>query len=222
MDSEVVAGFFDSRAESDSFADFTDSSRDWYLAILDASQVLRDRLQVAGNHILDLGCGRGFLYDWLGQRSEDPFTYHGVDISSGMVKAARAMHSGDVAFHVADAATCPPLYRKPDVIAAINVLPYIQDPARALAVWRVAAKRDTLLVVVDPSPSLYWEREFGGFGIKIRSMRSLRRALLAAGWTIHERATLSLSSIGRLEVGRLSHLIIATPSPNQTGNGGAP
>lgn len=54
-------------------------------------RVLADSVDLAGNSLLDVGCGLGDLWGYL-KRRDIPVHYTGVDLVEKMIEAARAQH----------------------------------------------------------------------------------------------------------------------------------
>lgn len=99
--------------------------------------------------IADLGCGTGTLAVLLAQAGH---TVRGVDLSDGMVAAARrkaAAAGMTVEFSAGDVADPPLGTAEYDVVLTRHVLWALPDPAQALGRWVGLLRRDGLLVLVE-------------------------------------------------------------------------
>lgn len=89
-----------------------------------------------GQHLLDVGCGAGFLSLRLAG-AVTPGELHGVDIEPSQVDAARALAAergcSNAAFQVADALDLPFADGSFDVVHMGGLLLHVPDTARALA-----------------------------------------------------------------------------------------
>lgn len=125
----ATARFFDAMADS------YDELEPWYAhlyAVL--HQILRAELAgpgLAPGRALDAGCGTGYqtaLLASLGHRA------HGVDVSAGALRVARARHGAHAVLAAADLAALP--YGDATFDAAVccgSTLNFLDDPARGLA-----------------------------------------------------------------------------------------
>lgn len=99
--------------------------------------------------VLDLGCGTGSLSCLL---SAEGFGLHGVDISPGMIEAARAKAARlgvPATFEVGDASDPRPAEDAYDVVLVRHVLWALPDPDQAAARWVRLLRRPGRLVVVE-------------------------------------------------------------------------
>lgn len=83
----------------------------------------------SGARLLDIGCGTGHWSHFFAMLG---YTVAAVDVSLGMVRAARACHECKVAFQVADASALPFQSASFDIAAAIAALEFLMDPGKAL------------------------------------------------------------------------------------------
>lgn len=122
------------RFDFDSHADKYDR---WYATpagmthdLTQKSDVFRflDRAE-SGARLLDIGCGTGH---WSRFFATLGYTVAAVDVSSGMVRAARDCHECEVAFQVADASALPFQEGSFDIAAAMAALEFLVDPSKAL------------------------------------------------------------------------------------------
>lgn len=56
-------------------------------------RILTENISLAGQSVVDLGCGFGDFYDYLCTSGMTPSRYTGFDISEEMLKVAKEMHS---------------------------------------------------------------------------------------------------------------------------------
>ena len=116
-----------------------------------------------GHHVLDFGCGPGFLTRALADRVGAQGEACGVDINERFVRDANTRASGDdisnVSYHHLDGTTLPFDAASFDRAVAKNVLEYVPDAAASLAeITRVlkpggrlhAVDSDWGFVVVEP------------------------------------------------------------------------
>jgi ubiquinone/menaquinone biosynthesis C-methylase UbiE len=125
-----VAGVFDRAADT-----YDDVGVPWFRPI---AQGLVDELSVQpGEHVLDVGCGRGAALVPLAHAVGPGGTALGIDVSPRMVeRTARDVRDlPQVEVRVADAAApgLPPASY--DVIASSLVLFFLPDPAAAVRTW---------------------------------------------------------------------------------------
>lgn len=214
IDSSRVRSFFNKRSLSDNFSDFTDSSSSWYLEILDKNHVLMDKFNESTKalNILDLGCGRGFLLEWLKKnRFIDKCNYTGIDIDNIAIdKCKKKFQKNNVTFCTANVNEIQP--SSYDIIFAINVLPYIESAETFFKMCQLglSSKQNCFCVLLNPHPSPYWETEFGGFTIKIRQADEIRKhAKLAGLEIINEGYIYGLNVLG-IKKHKISHLCLIT------------
>jgi 2-polyprenyl-6-hydroxyphenyl methylase/3-demethylubiquinone-9 3-methyltransferase len=81
--------------------------------------------------VLDVGCGGGFLSNYLGQRGHE---VTGLDVSTDALRVASAHdQSGSVRYIVGDALKLPFADASFDVVCAMDFLEHVEDPERAIA-----------------------------------------------------------------------------------------
>jgi SAM-dependent methyltransferase len=56
-------------------------------------QILTENISLAGQSVVDLGCGFGDFYDFLCSTGNTPTKYIGIDISDEMLRVAKEIHS---------------------------------------------------------------------------------------------------------------------------------
>jgi len=210
-DDDKAMAYFRKRSEVGNFSGFTDSGRDWYLEVLDLSLALGRAVAVDSANILDIGCGRGGLLRWLQRRAGPNLLYTGVD-QDPLAIALCNNHFGKIGrFECSDIRSLPPPPKPYDVIFAINVFPYCMSAISLLENISRQSHAKSLLIVVDPSRSLFWEREFGGFGISLRSRRTFMKIFESSPWSVHESGTFSLASCFSRPFFSVSNLFVLTP-----------
>lgn len=85
--------------------------------------------EVNGRRVLDVGCGDGDLAVALWQRGA---TVVGIDVSAAMIEAAKARaktHDAGIEYHVASADHMPFPNEHFDVVVAVTILCFVEDPA---------------------------------------------------------------------------------------------
>ena len=81
--------------------------------------------------VLDVGCGGGFLSNYLGERGHE---VTGLDASTGALGVATAHdHSHSVRYIAGDALSLPFADASFDVVCAMDFLEHVEDPERAIA-----------------------------------------------------------------------------------------
>lgn len=213
LDEERANAYFLKRSFEDDQCLVVEASIDWYAAILDASDALRQRLTNGERAaLLDVGCGRGGLLRWLETRGYQSYDYLGVDRDSIAIKRCAEKFPGrDFSTGAAGelAAVAP---KGADIFFIINVLPYLGDPLAGLRVCRSLARRaDSLLVVVDPTVSPYWNHEFSGVRPQYRTTAKLLRLTTEAGWAPRELVHLAPAALFGVPILGIAHLVVASP-----------
>jgi len=89
--------------------------------------------------VVDVGCGTGNLAKALAERLDEKGRVVALDISEGMLEAARAkVRDPRIAWHRADASSLPLGKGEADRVVFLSVWPHIEDKAAAAAeAWRV-------------------------------------------------------------------------------------
>lgn len=212
----LALAFFRERSAKGQFSDFVDSTVSWYLSALDHSLILEGLGKSEGSlHVLDLGSGRGGFLRWLmtsAALATVVTRYTGLDQDPIAVARCREAFQGNAEFLEADLRELGDLpVRAADLIAVINVLPYVDDAVHLLAAAaKIARGPDSVLLLLEPAPGPYWERSFGGFGIHLRSEATLRGYLERSGWTVRELIPLALVQVRRRPVVVISRLFVCT------------
>jgi ubiquinone/menaquinone biosynthesis C-methylase UbiE len=114
---------------------------------------LRELFPAPPADVLDVGCGTGFLALLLAELGH---RVTGVDLSEGMLAAARAKAAGFAAlpaFAVGDAIAPPLPDGSFDAVTNRHLLWTLTDPARAFANWYRLLRPGGRLVVID---GLWW------------------------------------------------------------------
>jgi len=89
--------------------------------------------------VVDVGCGTGNLTKALVERLDEKGRVVALDISEGMLQAARGkVQDPRIAWHRADASSLPLGQSEADRVVFLAVWPHIEDKAAAVAeAWRV-------------------------------------------------------------------------------------
>ena len=133
----------------------------------------------AGERVLDIGSGPGFLATEIATDVGPEGIVHGVDISQSMITIARrrkpAAQSAPLQFQLAEARTLPFPDASFDAAVSTQVFEYIDDVPAALAeTHRVLAPRGRLLLLDTDWDSIVWHS---------RAPQRMRRVL--AAWDAH-------------------------------------
>jgi ubiquinone biosynthesis O-methyltransferase len=147
---------------------------------------------VAGSHVLDVGCGDGDLAVELWRRGA---IVTGIDASQEMIDAARARAKSQkaaIAFEVAAAEHLPFASEQFDIVVAVTILCFVKDPA---PVFREIARvlRSGRLVIGELGRWSSWAaarrvRAWCGSALwrraRFRSNRELRRLVEHVGLSV--------------------------------------
>jgi len=110
------------------------------------AEVLLPEMPRAPARVVDLGCGTGSVTLLLARAGHD---VHGVDLSDGMVAAARAKVGASARVSRGDAADPPFEPTSVDVVFARHVLWALPDPDTAVARWVRLLRPGGRLVLVE-------------------------------------------------------------------------
>ncbi len=131
--------------------------------------------------ILDLGCGGGYLVEFLG---ENGFAdVYGIDISRETVRQCR--ERGSLRILPGDCSRTPFGGDCFDVIIAADVLEHLENPAEALREWRRILRAEGRLFITVPAFSFLWSRhDEVCYHYRRYTRFSLRAALAAADYEV--------------------------------------
>lgn len=79
--------------------------------------------------ILDVGCNAGYVYDWLVQNYDRPFSYIGIDINADIISEAQQLHDDGPSFMQEDLFN---LDTRADVVFCSRVLIHVPDFEKAM------------------------------------------------------------------------------------------
>lgn len=98
------------------------------------------------DHVIDLGCGTGFLFDQIGQKIK---ILVGIDLSINSLKEAkkRLKKSSNIALIRADADNIPFLNQIFDKIVAISLLQNMPNNLKTLGEMKRIAKSETVFAI---------------------------------------------------------------------------
>lgn len=221
LNEERAMLYFQKRSKEGTFEDFTDSSRDWYLSVLNKSLLLKSQLNQGSNFsVLDIGCGRGGMFSWFLSNSNSHVSYFGIDQDPITVRNCQQFFGDKGEFIRGDARHLSTFFvDKVDVIVAVNLFPYINDPGGVLSQCRgLNRTQNSLLLILEPTPSVYWEKEFGGFGVHLRDPKYWMAVGKSAGWTLREVVNLAIASVGGLIFFNLANLFVFSPDALRSSN----
>jgi 2-polyprenyl-3-methyl-5-hydroxy-6-metoxy-1,4-benzoquinol methylase len=108
--------------------------------------------------VLDIGCGDGQLFDWLGQ--DNKRRYAGVDVSTVAIDQARLRTSNEAGFEVADATTFDPGAQF-DIIVLNEMLYYMDRPEEVVQRYQGFLKPGGVLIISmweAPESQRTWRR----------------------------------------------------------------
>lgn len=104
-------------------------------------------LKSNGTRILDVGCGNGNLFEFLGQKSYEMF---GVDFSQNMISEAKAKAIPDASFLVADAEMLPFKDSEFDIVVCNASFHHYIHPDAVLQEMHRVLKDGGKLLIGDP------------------------------------------------------------------------
>jgi 2-polyprenyl-3-methyl-5-hydroxy-6-metoxy-1,4-benzoquinol methylase len=132
--------------------------------------------------LLDVGCGRGFVYEYLGHEN-----YQGIDLSADEVEAATNRFPG-VRFEVGDLFSLTGTW---DVVLCSRVLMHVAPLDEAIKSLMTAARKRLMLIVSVSTEDTVEEckRDFGRSYFRKISRHTLNSYGL---FTIHERGGYAL------------------------------
>ena len=211
IDKHKVQAFFEYRSVKNNFSEFTESTSDWYMSLLDKSKIVKENIN-SGNKIkiCDVGCGRGGLIDWLHTQDSD-FQYSGFDIDRvAVVKCERKYQSNNIKFYAQDVENIiAEVLGVQDLIFTINILPYVQEIEDYISsIKKIVTPNKTHLIIVDPVPSYYWNNSFGGFTINLRKTKDLIKNFENFGFELQEYIQLHGTSILNIPLIGISSLTV--------------
>lgn len=88
--------------------------------------------QIEAHSILEIGCGEGFVLDYLMKRRPD-LTYTGVDLNSEAVQMARRITAPGIDYVCADGRQIPLPDKRFDLVIMSEVLEHVAAPEHVLA-----------------------------------------------------------------------------------------
>ena len=207
LDVRLVEQFFADRYKNDRFDDIADGRKDWYLRhVEDLLDYVSGRCDVFGD-VCDLGCGSGEFIQWLSTRNFKAVRFVGVEQDKNAVAMASALGPKNATFFIGSLGkgnlSISGSFR---LATLVNVLPYMPDVSEVMQdVAHVGDSPVPFLLIIDPLPSWFWERHFGGFSIRLRKPNELDGLLLQHGWEAVIRSLLVTLRVGNVGLLPLSH-----------------
>jgi len=140
-------------------------------------EMVYDIRNLAKKNVLDLGCGNGALFLWLENKRAFPKEYVGIDF------AHPPSNFGDKAYSVQkDLRELQIGETNADVVIAVNVLCYLNN--YTMDFMFEPTKSGTELIIVEPSPSVFWDAHFDGVELYYRNHLKLTEYLKSKGWQV--------------------------------------
>lgn len=168
----------------------------------------------AGMAIADLGFGGGLGLRLLLDRPGAP-TVHGVELSSTMIKQARAAFADDLAagrlyIHHSSITALPLADSSLDGMITVNTIYFIDDLDQLFSEFARTLKSSGRAVIAVGDPNAMEKMSVTAHGFRLRSIADIETALDRAGLTLTERR--------RVGEGRVpAHLLLTTPRPSGHG-----
>jgi len=155
----------------------------------------------AGEVVLDVGCGTGWLAAGL-RRSAPEVTVIGLDLSAGMLDRARS--AGAWPLLQGEAGPLPVADRSVDLVVGRGVLHHLPDPALALREWaRVLRPGGSVVLSSEPTPAVERQGE-----VLVRAILGVLRAPLAPEDEFWEMAAMA-ANLHVFTIGELRGLAVA-------------
>jgi ubiquinone/menaquinone biosynthesis C-methylase UbiE len=191
-----------------------------------------DRLSLTSIHnLLDLGCGTGFAARTIAQRSEFQGRITGIDISPGLIEAARRLSQEEVVsdrieYHVGDTHSLDLADASFDAVIAHTLVSHVADPFAVIKEATRIVRPDGWVVIFDGDyASLTLGTEDPDYGRRMdeaiiksmvanpRIMRSMPLLLRRAGLELVASMAYVVSEVGKAEfwAGLLNSLRVLLP-----------
>jgi SAM-dependent methyltransferase len=126
--------------------------------------------------VIDLGCGQKSLLCWLNEEGISPCKYIGVDFAVEAVNDNIYVANDDI--NNVDKY----LAENGNAIVMCNVLCYINDSAFSSVLCKL--NTDDEIIILDPSPNLFWDAHFNGVKPIYRKINEVKNYLVREGFTI--------------------------------------
>lgn len=140
------------------------------------SKEIRDLLSEA--NVIDLGCGSASFYKWLKNNHVTICSYIGLDfaVENKSINAACEIVNDNLLNF-----TNYLLYEK-NVIVLCNVLCYLTDDVINAILYKCPV--ETVIIIIEPSPGVFWDAHFDGIKPKYRNVNSIERMLQKFGFQL--------------------------------------
>ena len=116
-------------------------------------------MEAGPEHVLDAGCGEGFVVDYLARQNPD-LRLTGVDLSKEAIVYAQAHFAERGQFRTGSVYKLPFSDNAFDVVVCSEVLEHLDDPARAVHELKRVA-RSHVLITVPREPYFKWLNDLG-------------------------------------------------------------
>lgn len=180
---------------------FDGNNRNYYSQI-ERTYNLRD---LENKYLIDLGSGPGALYHWLKKKRINFLRYEGVDfaVNNHMLSQNAFIIQENMINY------CESKYeqKRQKTIFMSNSLCYITDE-EFIRIINVFNSRDEM-VIVEPSPNLFWNIHFNEIKPKYRKMQYVINILQNSGWEIKAASGDYLIKWNNKYLSKVSYLIFA-------------
>ncbi|MCD4655548.1 class I SAM-dependent methyltransferase [bacterium] len=199
LNREVVQEYFFRRSsKSNICSDIIESTSQIYVRLFDSLKSLGILLTEYSyrESILDYGCGRGGFLHYIRSRSTK-VNYVGYDFDKHIINKLHKLNGDSAASFT---------FELPedefDLTTIVNVFPYSNESEFPHLIEEVVSRTKTggHLLIVDPTPTWFWETQFNGLKLRLRSMQKVSKFLHPMGLDLVETHEIVISKIGRWKI----------------------
>lgn len=166
-----VQEFYEKERFKEERRSIVDGSSTTYRGFIESTLRKASLAAISGSTIVDLGCGQALVSDFA--RSLDFGKYVGVDALVSDVtrhSLGSANHVTLIESSLLEVSSFASHLKGASVLMS-NSLCYVHQDAAAKTLFRELHDAGVAqLVIVDPHPSLYWENQFSGIRIELRTV----------------------------------------------------